>query len=384
MGTLLGGAVVDRGLFDPAHVNEAAVFAIWACIVASAYLAISLKHSPGRRDWLLLLLGLIMPLYALRYVFFGTRWGSNSSFVMVNLLFTSFCPARNLLPCPDSDPVNCHLTFPKVHHHLVNKTNSPDHLRSSQLSDSSRSEATLPTNQYGDVHHTEKPPTWQTVEQCPYLNRPNASVASAAMLNSSSAVGSVQHHLQDQGDLHFPVLVPLWQIYVRERPLPIYLHTAFMTIAALLWPLLLWKEFRQRHYVLHRRMGYVALTTTAVGSLSAAPYAITYLLSRQLPETVTGLGYLGMYSSASWFLVTGVRAARTKHLQQHQLNMVRLVGLAWGVSPFGRILTVTPPIIWFTGPWNNAAVVCLSWPLGICIAQWWLLHDTEKPKQQET
>ena len=179
-----------------------------------------------------------MPLYALRYVFFGTRWGSNSSFVMVNLLFTSFCPARNLLPCPDSDPVNCHLTFPKVHHHLVNKTNSPDHLRSSQLSDSSRSEATLPTNQYGDVHHTEKPPTWQTVEQCPYLNRPNASVASAAMLNSSSAVGSVQHHLQDQGDLHFPVLVPLWQIYVRERPLPIYLHTAFMTIAALLWPLL--------------------------------------------------------------------------------------------------------------------------------------------------
>ena len=48
MGTLLGGAVVDRGLFDPAHVNEAAVFAIWACIVASAYLAISLKHSPGK------------------------------------------------------------------------------------------------------------------------------------------------------------------------------------------------------------------------------------------------------------------------------------------------------------------------------------------------
>jgi len=90
---------------------------------------------------------------------------------------------------------------------------------------------------------------------------------------------------------------------------------------------------------------------------------------------ITGLGYLGMYSSAACFLVTGVQAARRECIQQHQLNMVRLVGLAWGVSPLGRILTVTPPIIWFTGPWNNAAVVCLSWPLGICLAQQWLLHD---------
>lgn len=90
---------------------------------------------------------------------------------------------------------------------------------------------------------------------------------------------------------------------------------------------------------------------------------------------ITGLGYLGMYSCAAWFLITGIQAARNKRIAQHQVNMVRLVGLSWGVSPLGRILTVTPPIIWFTGPWNNAAVVCLSWPLGICIAQKYLLKD---------
>lgn len=90
-----------------------------------------------------------------------------------------------------------------------------------------------------------------------------------------------------------------------------------------------------------------------------------------------------MYFSAAYFLATGVQAARCKQIQQHQLNMIRLVGLSWGVSPLGRLLTISPPIIWFTGPWNNAAVVCLSWPLGICIAQKWLLgnheqHDNDK------
>lgn len=88
---------------------------------------------------------------------------------------------------------------------------------------------------------------------------------------------------------------------------------------------------------------------------------------------ITGMGYLGMYSCAAYFLVTGIQAARNKCITQHEVNMVRLVGLSWGVSPLGRILTVTPPIIWFTGPWNNAAVVCLSWPLGIWLAQKYLL-----------
>lgn len=88
---------------------------------------------------------------------------------------------------------------------------------------------------------------------------------------------------------------------------------------------------------------------------------------------ITGLGYLGMYSSAGCFLVKGIQHARNKRIPQHQLNMVRLVGLSWGVSPLGRILTVTPPIIWFSGPWNNAAVVCLSWPLGIWVAEKYLL-----------
>ena len=90
---------------------------------------------------------------------------------------------------------------------------------------------------------------------------------------------------------------------------------------------------------------------------------------------ITGLGYLGMYSCAACFLVKGIQHGRSKRFSQHQLNMVRLVGLSWGVSPLGRILTVTPPIIWFSGPWNNAAVVCLSWPLGIWVAQNYLLGD---------
>lgn len=69
----------------------------------------------------------------------------------------------------------------------------------------------------------------------------------------------------------------------------------------------------------------------------------------------------------------GIQHGHNKRIPQHQLNMVRLVGLSWGVSPLGRILTVIPPVIWFSGAWNNAAVVCLSWPLGIWVAQKYLL-----------
>lgn len=49
----------------------------------------------------------------------------------------------------------------------------------------------------------------------------------------------------------------------------------------------LWKDFRQQNYVWHRRLGYVALAASALGSLSAAPYAVTYLLSAKIPETVS-------------------------------------------------------------------------------------------------
>ena len=141
MGGPPGAAIIERGLFDPAKVDEATVYAAWACAVATLYLLIYAKYGSGMscavlsmrcsivhhlpvemslnralhkvsvlltaggRAWLLLTLGLVMPSYSLRYVFFGTRWGSNSSFAMVNLFFTSLCPAKMLLPCPDSDPL---------------------------------------------------------------------------------------------------------------------------------------------------------------------------------------------------------------------------------------------------------------------------------------
>ena len=57
-------------------------------------------------------------------------------------------------------------------------------------------------------------------------------------------------------------------------------------LSHLLW-VQLWKTFRQRNYALHRRLGYLALTATALGSLSAAPYAVTYLFSGKMPEMVS-------------------------------------------------------------------------------------------------
>ncbi|DBB00065.1 hypothetical protein WJX77_007249 [Trebouxia sp. C0004] len=388
MGSLVGAGIIERGIFDPAHVNESAVYAAWACIVAAFYWTVARKHRPGINGWLLLMLGLIMPSYALRYVFFGTRWGSNSSFAMVNMLFTSLCPARILLPCPDSNPANCHLTYRKVYQQSVDLTNSSAPLSIPQPVGETKPHVQLSTVQPNLAYNAARPSLlnkyqiWQQVFGCPFAHQSGVSISSDAALNVSDSRGPAQHVVQNRADLHFPVLVPLWRIYVKERPLPIYLHTTFMTIAALLWPLQLWKEFRQQNCFWHRRLGYVALAASALGSLSAAPYAVTYLLSAQIPETITGLGYLAMYSSAAYFLATGVQAARCKQIQQHQLNMIRLVGLSWGVSPLGRLLTISPPIIWFTGPWNNAAVVCLSWPLGICIAQKWLLgsheHDSDK------
>lgn len=197
----------------------------------------------GVNGWLLLMLGLIMTSYALRYVFFGTRWGSNSSFAMVNMLFTSLCPARILLPCPDSNPANCHLTYPKLFQQSVDLANSS--APSSRLQPAGKTKphvqlSTAETNLASRAARPsvlDKPQIWQQVSGCPFAHQSGVSILSDAALNASDSRGPAQHITQDRADLHFPVLVPLWRIYVKERPLPIYLHTTFMAVAALLWPL---------------------------------------------------------------------------------------------------------------------------------------------------
>lgn len=233
-----GFSLVERGVFDPAHISEVAVYTAWLALCATFYGVIATRHKLGeiyrqhlckvaqcnsldtlttlllnaaRQDYGLLLLGLVMPPYALRYVFFGTRWGSNSSFAMVNTLFTSLCPANILLPCPDIDPVNCQLSFPKVHmqQQVVAPAQCPwASARSPHLSNHSQQQQSQPQQCAGFMYNS-----------------------SASDFPSDSTKLSRQH-------LQFPVLVPLWRIYVKERPLPIYLHTSFMTIASLLWPLL--------------------------------------------------------------------------------------------------------------------------------------------------
>ena len=189
------------------------------------------------------MLGLIMTSYALRYVFFGTRWGSNSSFAMVNMLFTSLCPARILLPCPDSNPANCHLTYPKLFQQSVDLANSS--APSSRLQPAGKTKphvhlSTAETNLASRAARPsvlDKPQIWQQVSGCPFAHQSGVSISSDATLNVSDSREPAQVITQDRADLHFPVLVPLWRIYVKERPLPIYLHTTFMTVAALLWPL---------------------------------------------------------------------------------------------------------------------------------------------------
>ena len=47
MGSLTGEGIIDRGLFDPALVNETAIYAAWICAVATVYLTISRKSKPG-------------------------------------------------------------------------------------------------------------------------------------------------------------------------------------------------------------------------------------------------------------------------------------------------------------------------------------------------
>lgn len=49
----------------------------------------------------------------------------------------------------------------------------------------------------------------------------------------------------------------------------------------------LWDAFRQQHLKLHRKLGYLAVAATALGSLSGAPYAVSYLFSSHLPEQVS-------------------------------------------------------------------------------------------------
>lgn len=66
----------------------------------------------------------------------------------------------------------------------------------------------------------------------------------------------------------------------------------------------MWKGFRQHHYALHRRLGYLALAATALGSLSAAPYALSYLLSACLPQTVSPISFLSVrYTQSNAFVL---------------------------------------------------------------------------------
>lgn len=195
------------------------------------------------------MLGVLMPSYALRYVFFGTRWGSNSSFAMVNLTFTPLCPARILLPCPDSDPLNCRLNYPKMSPRAadltpfsaipnlpeisVSSSNSSQHTCSSMTAGPSAQN--VATKRLGLEAASCTPPL-----QCVLPHQSNTSQGLDTHARANAPVifeTTEQQGRSTQQGLHFPVLVPLWQIYVRERPLPIYLHTTFMTVAALLWPL---------------------------------------------------------------------------------------------------------------------------------------------------
>ena len=190
-----------------------------------------------------------MPLYALRYVLFGTRWGSNSSFAMVNLMFTSFCPARILLPCPDSNPLHCQLNYPKMYPRSAELTSPsavPDMSESSVSNNKSLQHVSFTMGTTYSVLNTTAErlspgaAVRATPMQCPSPHQSSNSQG-VLVLERADALAVVdateQQNRRDQERFHFPVLVPLWQIYVRERPLPIYLHTTFMSVAALLWPL---------------------------------------------------------------------------------------------------------------------------------------------------
>ena len=197
----------------------------------------------------MLMLGVLMPSYALRYVFFGTRWGSNSSFAMVDLISTSLCPARILLPCPDSDPLNCQLNYPKMHPRAADLTPFsaiPDVPEMSVSSNNSSQHAPpIVATAYSAQNVTIerlglKAFSWAPPVQCFLPHQSNSSQGMDMHTRADAltvAVTTEQQGRRNQKGLHFPVLVPLWQIYVRERPLPIYLHTTCMTVAALLWPL---------------------------------------------------------------------------------------------------------------------------------------------------
>lgn len=79
----------------------------------------------------------------------------------------------------------------------------------------------------------------------------------------------------------------------------------------------LWKGFRQHHYVLHRRLGKLTLAATALGSLSAAPYALSYLFSAQIPETVSSVR----------LLLEGVTLSGALHNASHHQTVTPAAGL---------------------------------------------------------
>ena len=168
---------------------------------------------------------------------------------MVNLLFTSLCPARILLPCPDSNSVNCQLDYPKLHLRAADLTPYSAILDKPELSNNSSFSSQHVPSVLRTAYSARNATTeilgvdaalWAPTVQGVFPHQSNTSPSSDTHTGPGAlgmAESTEQLGKRDQKGLQFPVLVPLWQIYVRERPLPIYLHTTCMTVAALLWPL---------------------------------------------------------------------------------------------------------------------------------------------------
>ena len=47
MDTFSGASVIERGIFDPRHTNEAAIFAAWAGSITIIYWKLAARHQSG-------------------------------------------------------------------------------------------------------------------------------------------------------------------------------------------------------------------------------------------------------------------------------------------------------------------------------------------------
>ena len=151
-----------------------------------------------------------------------------------------------------------------------------------------------------------------------------------------------------------------------------YVHIGAGVIYLLGAALQVTKQFRVRHYAVHRRMGRVVVAAGVVAGVFAIVFGIEHPWGRW-PESAAAVVFGG------WFvlcLVAGLRAIRGGDMVQHRRWMIRAFAVGTGIGTIRLwvglfiALTLTP----LPAHATFGLAFWLALTMHVAAGEWWLRH----------